>query len=303
MARLFPTLLATIALAVPALAARPIMPEMVRVPAGHFVAGSTPAETDAAHYPPANAAREQPQRVVIMPRPFAIARTEVTRDAFARFVADTGWRADGACSFLADGPTNRWESDAAHDWRNPGFAQDGRHPVVCVNLADARAYAAWLSRKTGRAFRLPSANEWEYAARAGTTGALPWRGKICRYANIADASRARAHNRGVIDPATFAACDDRHVQTAPVGSFRPNPWGLYDMIGNVWEWTLDCDDPSERGPAPDARPRTSGACTSRVDRGASWTNSPKYVRVAARHPDLVVARTTVLGIRLIEDLR
>jgi formylglycine-generating enzyme required for sulfatase activity len=295
--------LAISALTAPALAARPIVPEMVRVPAGRFVAGSPQAETDAAHYPPANAAREQPQRTVAISKPFAIARTEVTRAAFARFVAETGWRADGPCSFLADGPTNRWDSDIAHDWRSPGFAQDDRHPVVCVNLADAKAYAAWLSRKTGRVFRLPSANEWEYAARAGTAGVLPWPGTVCAYANVGDAARARAHNRGTVDPASFAACDDRHVETAPVGSYRPNRWGLYDMIGNVWEWTLDCDDPAQPGPASDTRPRTTGACTSHIDRGASWTNSPKYVRVAARHPDLVAARTAVLGIRLVEDLR
>jgi formylglycine-generating enzyme required for sulfatase activity len=159
--------------------------------------------------------------------------------------------------------------------------------VVCVNLADATAYAAWLSRKTGRHFRLPTGDEWEYAARAGTVGRLPWQGDICHYANVGDVSRARAHNRGVVDPATFMRCDDGHVTTAPVASYRPNAWGLYDMIGNVWEWTTDCDGDN---------------CASHLDRGASWGNSPKYVRVAAKHPDLVGARTSVLGIRIVEEL-
>lgn len=271
-----------------ATAERPIVPRMVRLPAGSFVAGSPKSETDAVHYPAANAAREQPQRVVVIPRRFAIARTEVTRGAFARFVADTGWRPDGPCSVLADGPSARWVADAAHDWRDPGFVQTDRHPVVCVNVADAIAYANWLSQKTGRAFRLPTGDEWEYAARAGTTAALPWRDSICRHANIGDIARARAHNRGVVDPAIFTACDDGHVTTAPVASYRANPWGLHDMIGNVWEWTSDCEGVD---------------CASRIDRGASWGNSPKYVRVAARHPDLVGARTSVLGIRLVEDLR
>ena len=271
----------------PVLAEAPIVPQMVRVPAGRFVAGSPRSETDAVRHPAAGAAREQPQRTVTIPCPFAVARTEVTRAAFARFVADTGWRPDGPCGVLADGARARWVADAAHDWRDPGFPQTDRHPVVCVSLADATAYAAWLSRKTARRFRLPSGDEWEYAARAGTTAALPWSGSICRHANIGDAARARAHNRGVVDPAIFAPCDDGHVTTAPVASYRPNRWGLFDMIGNVWDWTIDCD---------------GGDCAARLDRGASWSNSPRYVRTAARHPDLIGARTSVLGIRLVEDL-
>ena len=281
-------------------------PVMVAVVPGSFVAGSTKAETDLVGFPAEMAAREQPARRVTIARPYRIARDEVTRGQFRRFAVATGWRPDGPCSYLADGPANRWESDLAHDWLNPGFAQTDDHPVVCVNLSDAQGYAAWLSRGSGRRFRLPSSSEWEYAARAGTTARYWWGeqplDRLCRFANVADASRARAHNRGVVDPAKFVPCDDGHVFTAPVGSFAANPWGLRDVIGNVWEWTLDCVQPSQSGAPDDSSPRSGGDCRSRIDRGASWTNSPKYVRVAVRHPDLVEARTAVLGFRLVEEL-
>ncbi|WP_404482872.1 formylglycine-generating enzyme family protein [Novosphingobium sp. BL-52-GroH] len=282
-------------------------PAMVRVAAGQFVAGSEAAETDAVHYPALNAAREQPARLVTVAHAYAIGRTEVTRGQFARFVAATGWKPDGPCGFLADGPSNRWDADMAHDWRNPGFAQGDDHPVVCVNLADARAYASWLSAQTGRHFRLPSNTEWEYAARAGTTTAQWWgdrpASEACRYASVAGSERARAHNGGTLDPQKFFPCDDGYVETAPVASFEPNPWGLYDMIGNVWEWTEDCLNADQKGAPTDTAARTTGDCASHMDRGSSWTNSPKYVRVAAQHPDLVGARNTVLGFRLVEDLR
>jgi formylglycine-generating enzyme len=263
-------------------------PAMVRIEPGRFVYGSHAAETKAAGYPDTLAAREQPARVVTIVKAFAIGRTEVTRGDFARFVRATGWKPDGPCSTLVDGPANRWVADPAYDWRNPGFTQTDRHPVVCVTIADANAYARWLSGDTGRSFRLPSGPEWEYAARAGTATPRWWiDGNDCAYANLSDRRRAQAHNQGNLDPAKFFACDDGHIFTAPVASYRPNAWGLYDMLGNVWEWTSDCLTPD---------------CASYMDRGASWTNSPRYVRAAARHPDLTGARTTVLGFRLVEDL-
>jgi formylglycine-generating enzyme required for sulfatase activity len=285
---------------------RILAPTMIRLPLGSFIAGSDPAETDAAQYPTAYAAREQPARRVSVARPFAIGRTEVTRGDFARFVAATNWMPDGPCSFLADGRSHRWAADRAHDWRHPGFEQTDAHPVVCVSFADAQAYTAWLSSTTGRRFRLPSNTEWEYAARAGTTTAVYWGDrppdKACDYANLLDASAARRHGGGVADPMTSFPCDDGYANTAPVASFRPNAWGLYDMIGNVWELTRDCLDANQVGAPRDTSARTAGDCGSRIDRGASWTNTRRYVRAAAQHPDLVTARTTVLGFRLVEDL-
>ncbi len=270
------------------LAATGCAPSMVPLPAGVFAAGSVSAETVQAGVTSGQASQEQPQRTELIDRRFAIQRTEVTRGEFGRFVAATGWKPDGPCSWLADGPSNQWQADMAHGWRNPGFAQTDRHPVVCVSLADAEGYARWLSAKTGRRYRLPTGDEWEYAARAGTLDTRWW-GKAapCAFANVSDRSRALAHNRGIVDPAKFFDCEDGHVQTAPVASFKPNPWGLHDMLGNVWEWTSDC--------APEG-------CNSHIDRGGSWTNSPRYLRAAARHPDKLGVRTSVLGFRLVEDL-
>ena len=283
------------------------VPAMVRLAPGQFIAGSTAAETDRVHYPAVNAAREQPQRRVIIRCAFAIGRTEVTRGQFAAFVAATGWKPDGPCSFLINGPSSRWSADLAHDWQHPGFMQTDAHPVVCVNSADATAYAAWLSRQTRRHFRLPSNTEWEYAARAGTTTFVYWGGAspsaACLYANVLDTSSIRVHLQGVAEPDVTFPCDDGYPDTSPVASFRPNRWGLYDMVGNVWELTLDCLNATQVDAPTDASPRTSGDCASRIDRGASWTNTRKYVRAAAQHPDLVGARTSVLGFRLVEELR
>ncbi len=277
-------------------------PEMVRLPAGSFIAGSDPAETAAVHYPAVNAMREQPSRKVKVAKAFAIGRYEVTRGEFARFVKATGWRPDGPCSFLDPAAGSTWAADTSHDWRHPGFPQSDRHPVVCVNMADAAAYAAWLGTRTGRHFRLPSNTEWEYAARAGVA-APQWWGKAeypCRYANLADTSFVRAFH--IADPELLFACNDHFPATAPVGSFAANRWGLHDMLGNVWEWTLDCLNSTQNGAPSDTAPRISGDCGSHIDRGASWGNSRKYVRAAAQHPDLVGARTAVLGFRLVEDL-
>lgn len=278
-------------------------PQMVRLPAGQFRAGSAPAETAAVHYPEINAAREQPIRTVTVSRAFAIGRYEVTRGEFARFVAATGWNLDGPCSFLDKARGAQWAADAAHDWRNPGFAQTDRHPVVCVNLGDAIAYADWLSVRTGHHYRLPSNTEWEYAARAGTATAQWWgpAGNPCKFANLADTSFAESFH--IADREPLFACTDGFSATAPVGSFAANRWGLNDMLGNVWEWTLDCLNETQLGALADISPRLSGDCGAHIDRGASWGNSRKYVRAAAQHPDLIGARTAVLGFRLVEDLR
>ena len=282
------------------------VPAMVRIEPGHFTAGSTYAETAAVHYPALNAAREQPARKVTIAHAFAIGRTEVTRGQFARFVRATHWKPDGPCSFLDDEFGAKWTADTVHDWLHPGYVQADNHPVVCVNLGDANAYAAWLGTMTGRNFRLPSNVEWEYAARAGTTTAHWWDNRKdasnpCTFANLSDISRARKNNRGNVEPSGYFACNDGYANTAPVASFVPNPWGLYDMLGNVWEWTADCFNADQIAAPNDARAR-GGDCTSHMDRGSSWGNSPKYARAAAQHPDLVGARTSVLGFRLVEDL-
>ena len=145
-------------------------------------------------------------------------------------------------------------------------------PVINVNWEDAQAYVAWLSEATGQEYRLLSEAEWEYVARAGTQTARYWgesEENQCRYANGNDED---------------LSCSDGYENTAPVGSFQPNAFGLHDVLGNVWEWTADCwigdhaDAPNDRS----ARESESDDCSSRVTRGGSWGSPPRRLRSAAR---------------------
>ncbi len=180
-------------------------PEMVVVPAGSFTMGSPTTE-------PGHSVDESPQHTVTIVRPFAIGRFEVTFDEW------------DACA--ADGGCNGYKP-ADEGWGR------ARRPVINVSWDDAEAYIAWLSKKTGKSYRLPSGAEYEYATRAGTQTAYPW-GKAIGTNN------ANCH-----------ACGSKWdaKQTAPVGSFAPNGFGLYDMVGNVREWTEDCYHDSYLGAA------------------------------------------------------
>ncbi len=232
----------------------PECPEMVVVPAGSYRMGSP-------SYEQGRQENEGPVHEVTIAAPFAIGVYEVTVAEFGRFVDETGYSAGSSC--------RTYDSGADRDWRNPGFRQSGRHPVACVSWNDAQAYAAWLSRKTGEEYRLPSESQWEYAARAGTSAARPWgegESGQCRHANGADES-AKENYPWV----RVASCRDGHERTAPVGSFGANGWGLHDMLGNVWEWTEDCWNDSYAGAPSDGSAWEFGNCARRVLRGGSWT--------------------------------
>lgn len=239
-------------------------PEMVLIPAGRFTTGSNDADSD-----------EVPRHSVAIPSAFGMGKHEVTKAQYARFVRESGHSASGGC-YVWSG--SRYEQDVTRDWRDPGFPQTDDHPVVCVNWHDAEAYTEWLTKKTGKHYRLPSGIEWEYAARAGTRTPRPWSddaGDACKYANVADAS-AKRDVPGTANW-TFHECDDNSAYTAPVGSYRPNAFGLYDMLGNAWEWTEDCRNDEYARAATDGRTRPSGACDQRVLRGGSWVDSPAFV--------------------------
>jgi formylglycine-generating enzyme required for sulfatase activity len=171
-------------------------------------------------------------------------------------------------------------------WRDPGFPQTDRDPVVNVSATDATAYAAWLSRKTGKAYRLPSEAEWEYAARAGATTARFWgddrdRTAACGYANVADET-LRENFFAQPDRDRFFACDDSYAATSPVGKFHRNGFGLYDMLGNVWQWTADCYSNGYSGAPSDGSAWTTGDCDRRVLRGGSWAAIPRFLRAGTR---------------------
>ena len=263
----------------------PDCPRMVTITEGTYTMGSPASEPERRKF-------EGPRSDLHVPA-FAIGETEVTRDQYAAFVKATGRADTGGCypygfrSFDDD-----TDIDPQASWRKPGFAQTGNHPVTCVSWTDATAYVAWLARRTGHAYRLPSEAEWEYAARAGTTSAYTWgvdENRGCRYANGADASLLQALPvlRGEIEKALkegdagarFLRCDDGAAFTSPVRHYAPNAFGLYDMIGNVWELVEDCW--YEELPA-DVHAHIAASCTYRRARGGSWDDFPEELRSARR---------------------
>ncbi len=270
-----------------------ICPEMVVIPPGRYTMGSP--ENEAGRYADG---REGPQHVVGIPQQFAVGKYEVTRGQFARFLSEGGYSASGGCfvgtmGFLG-GVT--WEYDASKDWRNPGFPQTDNDPVVCVDWNEAKAYTQWLARQSGKSYRLLTEAEWEYAARAGNQASRFWgdnANDACRYANVGDASR-----KGGLLILFVHECDDGRAYTAPVGSYQPNAFGLYDMIGNVWEWTEDCWNAKYAAAPSDGSPRTSGNCGQRVLRGGSWFDSAAFARSAMRIGYSVGTRYHFLGFRV-----
>ena len=263
----------------------PDCPVMTLLPAGSVLIGSPQDE-------PGRFRQEGPQREVSFRRPFAIGRVEITRGQWARFVADSGHAAAAGC-FVWNG--ERMAPDPAAGWRRPGFAQMDTHPAVCINRDDAQAYARWLSRRTGNIYRLPSEEEWEYAARAGMRSARHWgdaAGEACAYANVADATGAAAHPSWVAHP-----CADGHVHTAPAGSFAANRFGLHDMTGNAWEWTDSCWSEA----LDEAADSKSRDCSQRVLRGGGWLSMPAFARSATRHRLDHELRFSDIGFRLVRS--
>ena len=246
-------------------------PEMIPIPGGSFEMGSP-------NYEAGRRDGEGPVRRVSI-SPFALGKHAVTRGQFAAFVAETNYDAGDKCWTVEDGKA---EVRSARNWRDPGFRQDNSHPIVCISWNDATAYAQWLSRKTGKTYRLASEAEWEYAARAGTTTARYWgesADQACAYANVMDTA-----GKSQVPGVTWeVSCTDGHAYTAPVGSFKPNAFGLHDMLGNVWQWTQDCWHDSYDGAPTDGSVRSGGDCTEKhAVRGGSWASGPGSVRAAAR---------------------
>ena len=230
-------------------------PEMVVIPAGRFRMGCL-SNDDACQED------EKPVREVVIAS-FALSMHEVTRGEFRKFVIGTGRSKGGSCWTYEDGA---WESRDGRGWLSPGYAQTDAHPVVCASWEDAQAYATWLSGETGKEYRLPSESEWEYAARAGTGTKYSWGNEI-------GGNRANCDGCG-------SRWDDE--QTAPVGLFARNGFGLYDMHGNVWEWVEDCWNASYAGAPSDGGAWRRGDCAMRVLRGGSWHSNPRYLRAALR---------------------
>lgn len=264
-------------------------PELVVIPAGGFTMGS-PADE------PEREADEGPQRSVRIARSFAVSRSEVTRAQYAVFAHATRRPVAGGCWSDRD-RDGRMQPDPASSWRDPGFAQDGGHPVTCVTWDDARAYVDWLNATTGSSsYRLLSDAEWEYAARAGTTSPFPWGSAASReFANY-------GADTGWV-PATGGR--DQWLYTAPAGSFPANGFGLVDMHGNVSEWVQDCFVRSLDQVPEDGHAYEAGGCENRVVRnaGGSFGGRPGWVRSANRSGDPAATfRNTNVGFRVAKTL-
>ena len=273
-------------------------PEMVVVPAGSYMMGSPASEEGRDD-------DEGPVHRVTIGQPFAVGVYEVTRGEFGRFVEETGYSTGDTCwTYESDGffGDPEWKDRSGRGWKNPGFEheQGETEPVVCVNWEDAQAYVRWLLEQTGEAYRFLSEAEWEYLARAGTTTARYWgesEAGQCRYANGADQT-AKSHHDGW----TVVACADGDYRTAPVGRYEANAFGLYDVLGNVWEWTADCWNKSYVGAPSNGGVWEGGDCSRRVVRGGSWFNEPRNLRSAYRDGNSAGDRGSSVGFRLARTL-
>ena len=277
-------------------------PAMVLVPEGRFLMGVPARENQREKVPKEQRGWTSPQHEVTIPRPFYLGKYPVTVEEFRLFAVETNHAPPAKAWTYEPDDKGEWSGEErdGRGWDNPGFAQTGRHPVTCVSHDDATAYAAWLSDRTGQAYRLPSEAEWEYAARAGTETARYWgegRKQACRYANVADETLRLRMNRAP-DPEMFFPSNDGFAFTAPVGSFLPNGFGLYDMLGNVWEWTADHWRDNYANCPKDGSANTTGDSGRRVLRGGSWNDDPGNVRAGVRDGNAPGNRYSIVGFRL-----
>ena len=222
---------------------------------------------------------------------FSIGKYTVTVGDFKKFVKDTGYRTEAELG----GGCYDWSGriNASLDWRNPGFSQDDRHPVVCVSWNDSVAFAEWLSGKTGRKYRLPSEAEWEYTARSG--------GKHERYAGFSDESQLYRYANFCDKNCLFSylSQDDGYKFTAPVGRYTANGLGLHDMTGNVFQWINDWYGKAYYRESPKDNPRGPDSGQYRVLRGGSWLHTPLYIRASYRLWGAPDTRFYDIGFRLV----
>ena len=267
----------------------PGCPEMVVIPAGSFTMGSSDSEKDwAAHHgaSPQSVSDEAPQHRVSL-RSFALGKYDVTRAEYAVFVRETGYPPGDGCGK----DSFKWNKQPELNWQNPGFTQTDRDPVVCVSWNDARDYISWLNTKVRGStsngdgpYRLPSEAEWEYAARGGTTTRFWW----------------GDDDTAAVDHAWFKANSDGHSHS--VGSTLANAFGLYDIVGNVWQWTEDCyGDTYAKAPADGGATESPNGCM-RVDRGSCWMYPAWLLRSATRERNPADLRDVIMGFRVAKTL-
>lgn len=248
--------------------------EMVNIPSGIYLLGSDFGENN-----------EKPVHAVGV-KAFRLAKYELSVGQFRKFVEASGYKTDAekntggeeGCYAWQD---SKWDWRAGYSWHKPGFEQTDNHPAVCLSWNDAEKYIAWLNRETGAEFRLPSEAEWEYACRSGGKSQV-----YCGGSNLGDLAWYNSNSGS---------------KTHSVGQKAPNGLGLYDMSGNVWEWTEDCYSSDYNGAPADGSAWLSGNCNLRVGRGGSWYSKPRGVRAAHRYIGGRAIRSGVNGFRLAQD--
>jgi formylglycine-generating enzyme required for sulfatase activity len=283
--------------------------EFVLIPAGRFMMGGEEDPESVAK----NSAyggqpkvmetfykKEHPQHRVILTKPFYLQKTEVTVEQFRRFADESGYKTDAEREGWGRGvdfggkPINK---DGVN-WKAPGFKQNNKEPVIMVSWNDAVAFISWLNKKEGTGkYRLPTEAEWEYSCRAGTETPFYW-GKTPsgKYANFKDVTYAKAYPK---DPWGIKNVEDGYVHPAPVGSFLPNNYGLYDMSGNVQEWCQDWYGVYPSGQVTDPTGPSSGY--ERVLRGGSCYLPIAWIRSAFRRGVNPGARGVGIGFRVARD--
>jgi formylglycine-generating enzyme required for sulfatase activity len=275
-------------------------PESVIILAGSFLMGSLPSEQGRAE-------NEGPRHRVTFRRGFAIGLREVSVGEFRAFVSNTGYRTTAereGHSIVYDHYSGRLAEKDGVNWNHAyeGAAAKANDPVIHVSWNDAQAYVAWLASGTGKAYRLPTESEFEFAQRGGSSTRYWWGDGapatvLENLSGEKDVSRARRHWS-----VAFAGYADKFWGPAPVGSFSPNPYGLFDIGGNVGEWVMDCwHDTYIRAPL-DGEAWINPGCDQRVIRGGYWASSPDQTRSASRlfsKPNYHDGRT---GFRVAKDL-
>lgn len=278
--------------------------KMVRIPAGSFIMGSSEADiawamTSLAQGMPVQLENEYPFHKVRISRPFFISSTEVTVGQFRTFVDETGYvtdaEADGGGQVF-DTKENRFERKDGLTWRNPGWKIDDSQPVVLVSYNDALAFLDWLTAREKLPYKLPTEAQWEYAARGKKIGQFPWGD------SLPDGRKANYADKNTDFEWRDRYADDGYKYVAPVGSYEPNDWGLYDMAGNVLEWVRDYYGEDYYRFTPEVDPEGPGQGENRVTKGGEWTFGPVNLRCAFRgwsRPDLAFYNT---GFRVCVDL-
>ncbi len=270
----------------------PRCPGMVAIAGGSLLMGAPSKGIKAGVF----SSDQGPQRHVSISA-FAIGKFEVTRMEFSEFLSDANYQPPTKCRTWEDG-SSAVRKDRSY--LNPGYEQGADHPAVCVSWHDANAYVDWLTRKTGYLYRLPSEAEWEFAARGGSDQRFFFGSdtdRVCRFDNVGDATaRSRWPHWETAD------CSDGRVFTAPVGSFRANPFGLFDIYGNAREWVQDCWHNTYHHAPRNSQAWLSGNCQLRTVRGGSWDIKPSLVSSSWRGKLPAGHKDFLYGFRVARDI-